>query len=229
MTNCIVDKVCRKCGGTEFYGHHRACKICARINAKAYQVAHPKPKKARKRKTHNICRVCLVDKLRDEFAKAGGRTCKKCKNLVSQVRGNRINIETGLTPYQVNSRSPTKKAQRKAYRVKLRQDVFMHYSNGTMQCECCGESEDVFLSLDHIIPVGRSITGFDSFGRPRGGSKLYCWLRMNEYPEGFRILCHNCNLGRQINGGICPHVEAKYDNVSELYSRLEPLSVSWAS
>ena len=34
---------------------------------------------------------------------------------------------------------------------------------------------------------------------------MYGWLRRNSYPEGFQVLCHNCNLGKKINGGVCPH------------------------
>jgi hypothetical protein len=30
-------------------------------------------------------------------------------------------------------------------------------------------------------------------------------LRKNGFPEGFQVLCANCNIGRHINGGICPH------------------------
>ncbi len=24
-------------------------------------------------------------------------------------------------------------------------------------------------------------------------------------PEGFQVLCWNCNLGKYYNGGVCPH------------------------
>lgn len=33
------------------------------------------------------------------------------------------------------------------------------------------------------------------------------WLARHKYPEGFQLLCWNCNCGRAINGGICPHEE----------------------
>jgi hypothetical protein len=41
-----------------------------------------------------------------------------------------------------------------------------------------------------------------------GGGGYWAWLRKHNYPEGFQVLCHNCNMGRQINGGVCPHMEA---------------------
>jgi hypothetical protein len=37
------------------------------------------------------------------------------------------------------------------------------------------------------------------------GSSFYAWLKRNNYPKGFQILCHNCNFANShfING--CPH------------------------
>jgi hypothetical protein len=30
-------------------------------------------------------------------------------------------------------------------------------------------------------------------------------LRRNNYPEGFQILCMNCQFGKRMNNGVCPH------------------------
>lgn len=74
------------------------------------------------------------------------------------------------------------------------------YGGPVPACSCCGESILIFLSLDHVNGGG---------GKQRkemGGGGFWTWLRRNGYPPGFQVLCHNCNLGRQINGGICPHL-----------------------
>ncbi|MGW1617278.1 hypothetical protein ACWCQZ_49875 [Streptomyces sp. NPDC002285] len=68
-------------------------------------------------------------------------------------------------------------------------------------CVCCGVIGSAFLAIDHINGGGRQ------HRLETGGGGFYTWLRRNGYPEGFRILCHNCNFGRQINGGTCPHKE----------------------
>jgi hypothetical protein len=37
---------------------------------------------------------------------------------------------------------------------------------------------------------------------------LNTWRRCGQkhgYPEGFQVLCMNCNWGRYRNGGVCPH------------------------
>jgi hypothetical protein len=43
------------------------------------------------------------------------------------------------------------------------------------------------------------------FGSNTGGGQFYQWLIRNAYPPGFQVLCWNCNAGRHINGGTCPH------------------------
>jgi hypothetical protein len=37
-----------------------------------------------------------------------------------------------------------------------------------------------------------------------GGGRIINWIHSNGFPEGFRVLCHNCNsaLGYY---GHCPH------------------------
>jgi hypothetical protein len=91
----------------------------------------------------------------------------------------------------------------KAYRDRLKMDVMSHYCNGVPHCQCVGgcDIEAIgFLTIDHIENGGklhRKDVGW--------GWKFYLWLKRNGYPPGFRVLCFNCNSGRQINGGICPH------------------------
>ncbi len=37
-----------------------------------------------------------------------------------------------------------------------------------------------------------------------GGHKFYKWLRDAGYPDGFQVLCMNCNHAKYRNGGILP-------------------------
>jgi hypothetical protein len=91
------------------------------------------------------------------------------------------------------------KEYNKTSRKRLFIKVITHYGS---ECACCGETEIRFLSIDHIEGKGnehrRTI-------KRNGGNAFYHWLIDNNYPEGFRILCYNCNLGRAHNDGICPH------------------------
>jgi hypothetical protein len=39
----------------------------------------------------------------------------------------------------------------------------------------------------------------------KSGVFLYKWLVDNNYPKGYQVLCWNCNCGKRMNDGICPH------------------------
>jgi len=83
----------------------------------------------------------------------------------------------------------------KLRRHRLRLEAIKHYGN---KCACCGETQIDFLCIDHINGDGsahRKIMTTRSIGE---------WLYSNNYPKGFQVLCHNCNIGKGINGK-CPH------------------------
>ena len=81
---------------------------------------------------------------------------------------------------------------------KSRQDVLDAYGR---KCACCGETEEKFLSIDHIDGGGAEHRR--SIGM-RGGGQFYCWLRREGFPAGFQVLCMNCNHAKG-NYGACPH------------------------
>lgn len=88
------------------------------------------------------------------------------------------------------------------YSLTRRKIVIWHYSGGTMKCSCCGESIFKFLNMDH-----ENNDGAEHHRQGIGTSdSLISWLIRNHFPPGFRVLCYNCNCGRQNNGGICPHM-----------------------
>ena len=90
----------------------------------------------------------------------------------------------------------------KARRDKYRFTALSHYSDGKLCCACCGEKNIEFLAIDHINGGGqehrRRVVGHI------GGTSFYIWLKKNNYPEGYRVLCHNCNISLG-NYGYCPH------------------------
>lgn len=91
--------------------------------------------------------------------------------------------------------------QRKASYRRDRLEALQAYGDAAPRCACCDEGTLLFLSLDHIDGGGRQQR------QETGGGGFYTWLRRHGYPAGFQVLCHNCNLGRQLNGGTCPHQE----------------------
>jgi hypothetical protein len=70
-------------------------------------------------------------------------------------------------------------------------------------CACCGEDNTWFLTIDHIHNDGNKHRQEETGG---GGHSMYTWLEKNKFPSGIvQVLCWNCNLGRHLNGGECPH------------------------
>lgn len=71
----------------------------------------------------------------------------------------------------------------------IRNECLSYYSGGKLECNICHENNIQFLALDHIHGGGK-----------KNGVKNICeWIRLNNYPEGFQVLCHNCNY---VKGGI---------------------------
>lgn len=92
-----------------------------------------------------------------------------------------------------------KMAQRE-YKMRCRKTVFDHYGR---KCNCCGEINEKFLTIDHVnndgnldkTPSGKKITGSD----------LCLKIIRENFPDTYQILCYNCNCGKRVNNGSCPH------------------------
>jgi len=121
------------------------------------------------------CNKCGISKPETAFYPPTGRkTCKKCKNKL-----------TGKTSKQ--------------FREILKELVLRHYSP-ELKCQCpkCPYPYPgiEFLSIDHI-------NGKGSHGREIR-RRLYQWIKNKGFPDGFQVLCFNCNLAKSANGA-CPH------------------------
>lgn len=96
-----------------------------------------------------------------------------------------------------------KKEYAKEYTARKRKIVMEAYGNST--CACCGETNDKFLTLDHINGGGNKHRREIAMG----GKTYWNWFIKNNFPPGFQVLCWNCNLGKRVNNGICPHEDIK--------------------
>jgi hypothetical protein len=81
--------------------------------------------------------------------------------------------------------------------TRLRNIVLNHYGKF---CRCCGETNTKFLTLDHIDNGGNQHRK-----KVGNGIQYWRWFIKNEFPDGFQVLCYNCNCGRYRNNGVCPH------------------------
>lgn len=140
------------------------------------------------------------------------KTCSKCKTAKPLNAFNNLkSTPDGLSYWckACNSARQKRAAQKRrdaglvhpstASARRLRVEVLSHYSGGTPHCDCCGDNHLEFLALDHVNGGGNE-------HRRKVGSnqEVYRELRRTGYPEGFRVLCHNCNLSIGFYG-YCPH------------------------
>jgi hypothetical protein len=81
----------------------------------------------------------------------------------------------------------------KRYYERVKLEVFTHYCSGEPHCQCpgCRTVFLGFLQTDHIL--GNGCEHFNLKGKRMGGLLLWQWLKKNNYPPGFQILCANCN------------------------------------
>lgn len=80
-------------------------------------------------------------------------------------------------------------------RKKVREKVLNFYGN---KCACCNESISQFLTIDHINGNGNKHL------KEVKKRTLYSWLLKNNFPDGYQILCYNCNCAKG-HYGVCPH------------------------
>jgi hypothetical protein len=163
---------------------------------------------------YKICNECLVEKSLDEFSphKNGklGTTakCKQCRqNLYREsdnvrrqgkyqenVKYRKIVLAAGKRYREKNKDLINEKTR---IRYKKRKETLIKKYGG--KCECCLETRIEFLSIDHINGGGtkerKEISSTGVF------IKL---LKASERLEGYRLLCHNCNMAMAYYD-VCPH------------------------
>ena len=122
------------------------------------------------------------------------RVCKKRRSVTKFYTRNDTKNKLRSVCIECTKRIETDR------RVAIRIEVLNHYSNGDTKFDCCGETTIEFLCLDHIDGGGNK----ERIRLKKTGSGFYSWIRTNNYPKGFRVLCCNCNqsLGAY---GYCPH------------------------
>lgn len=79
-------------------------------------------------------------------------------------------------------------------KLNLKTKVFNHYCNNEIKCENCEQLELELLTIDHIHGNGnqhRKEVGINT------GYSTYSWLKKNNYPEGFQVLCWNCQYRKR--------------------------------
>lgn len=133
-----------------------------------------------------------------------GRVYSWCKTCISRKQTDRYwgNREVELQrrkDYIQRNPEKVKEARRKTH-WKIKLDTLSHYGS---VCACCKEADPKFLAIDHVNNNGAEERRENK--SKRGGSGLfYYWLKNNKYPNGYQVLCHNCNMAKAFYKS-CPH------------------------
>ena len=75
-------------------------------------------------------------------------------------------------------------------KIKFKNIVLNHYGS---KCACCGESTPEFLTIDHINGEG------NKHRKQEHCDDILEWLIRNNLPNGFQVLCMNCNFVKDIH------------------------------
>lgn len=156
------------------------------------------------------CRVCLEPKAIEQFRllKNRGRTyrsnrCIGCESIQNREYHQRDEVKEmvrqNMRRFRKNNPEHVRASGRKwakQTRERHRAKVYAAYGD---KCVCCGESEVLFLSIDHVNNDGK----VERKTKPQGS--LYSRLIRAKFPKIYQLLCWNCNLGKHRNGGVCPH------------------------
>lgn len=134
------------------------------------------------REENNLCIYCGINK--PMINKKGCESCleNKVKNTSNYSKNNRDKINQ--------------------YNLLLKHTVIEKYGG---KCSCCGENQILFLTIDHINNDGNVERDMKNYNTV----SFYMKLKREEIRDDIQVLCFNCNLGKSINNGICPHVEIR--------------------
>jgi hypothetical protein len=142
----------------------------------------------RERLPSAVCRRCGVAQ-----APAGFKRCDSCRAAGTErmAKWRRARPDYNATYLRTWNR-------------RRRDMVIAHYGG---KCACCGESRREFLAIDHVHGGGMKHRTEIGGG---GGATMVEWIIKHNFPDRFRVLCHNCN---QAIGyyGACPHARVFLD------------------
>jgi hypothetical protein len=153
-----------------------------------------------------FCPKCGEVKLLSEFrrnkVRRGGWSgyCKACE---AEMPSRQPEYVKGYgAAYHTRNRS-RRLAVSLAWRENLRSQVIEAYGGA---CACCGETEEAFLTVDHPNGVPES---HKKDGKRMSTVQILKRIRDEGFPDDYRLLCWNCNCGRERNGGVCPHEQRR--------------------
>lgn len=121
------------------------------------------------------------------------RTCRLCRRRAWLTAR-----DTSFGHHRNKSTTADTAAVRE-WRHRIKLEMIAAYGG---RCQCCGEAEPEFLTLDHI---GGKNEQNHPWNPKQGGTAIYGKLKKMGWPKDhYRLFCWNCNCGSRWTG-VCPH------------------------
>lgn len=241
----VEEKCCLGCGEIkkidQYYkesrtrdGHTAKCKKCIDARHKVYNNKLVKDNtdgklESEKEGKFKVCSVCNKSKPVTEFVvrryslDGYSSSCKSCRSKFNGLKGNEVDNQEIIEEFLKKERNRRKLMDARKYKV------FAHYSGGVPKCANPFHlhNEDVtilkLLVLDHVNGDGyKQRKGDDGKPNGHGGQTLYRKLIKQGYPEGYQVLCHNCNYWKKdINNEYGERYKKKRLELGIIEERLE--------
>ena len=177
--------LCIQCGEREPKPGSRRCSICLKSQ-----------REARAEKVEEFRQAGLCNNCGQVPPKKGCVLCQKCMDRGSRISSKHYRQRKAAGTCAYCSQKPLKgetlceyhKDLYRGYRVRLKLAAFDAY--GGPICAGCGSTDVEVLEIDHIEGGGRKHFREEHIS---SGTQFHQWLKRNNYPAGFRILCPTCN------------------------------------
>jgi hypothetical protein len=189
----IAAGLCARCGQKPAT-HKLECEDCHAKHLNLERV------RREKRKQVGLCVKCGRSN-----AATGKAMCEACRKKVKDALQRRrdggkcLKCNRFVEPGSVHCK--TCLANQRKYSAAVRHAAIMAYGGYRCACPGCTETTPEFLHIDHTNNDGAAHRRETKGTRGLG---LYFWLKKNNYPSGFQVLCANCNHAKAIYG-YCPH------------------------
>lgn len=175
--------LCMSCGSRPAVPGKKRCEICGAGSAASSRRARVQKKK------DGECAHCT------QPAMPGKTVCQACSDRMTKYSAERYHERRAEGKCNYCDNDPVPGATMCQYhldqtaeqRARLKLEVLNAY--GGPKCSWCPETDVRYLEIDHIEGGGRRHT--EQIGG--SGHALYSWLRTNNFPPGFRVLCRTCN------------------------------------
>jgi hypothetical protein len=132
---------------------------------------------------HNICKSCDSRRHRLNRKLNGDKLRKKAREYRASHIDDRVAYDRQMYKKHAHKKRKTKRVHREVVK-----EIVLHMYGS--KCTTCGEDNPSFLAIDHVNNDGHT--------NRKPSHVLYREIIRDGFPTKFQLLCHNCNLKKEI-------------------------------